>query len=215
MPPHRSTAAGGARGGRPSPHHRGIINCMQAPQRIETERTVLRRWKDSDREPFAAYNADARVMTHFPRVLTREESDAMVDRTEADFDRQGFGLWAVEVPGLSPFAGFVGLEVPGFDAPFMPAVEVGWRFGCAAWGRGLAFEAAVAALHDAFDRAGLDSVVSRTVPANRRSRRLMERLGMSHDPTDDFDHPHLPESSRVRRHLLYRLAAADFESVVQ
>lgn len=188
---------------------------MQAPQRIETERAVLRRWKDSDRDPFAAYNADPRVMAHFPDVLTREESDAIVDRTEVDFARQGFGLWAVEVPGLSPFAGFVGLETPGFDAPFMPAVEIGWRFGCAAWGRGLAFETAVAVLGDAFDRVGLDSVVSRTIPANRRSRRLMVRLGMTHDPGDDFDHPLLPESSRFRRHLLYRLSASDFRPELQ
>lgn len=149
-------------------------------------------------------------MNHFPRPLTPAESNSLADRLERDFDERGFGLWAVEIPGLSPFAGFVGLDVPRFEAAFMPAVEVGWRFGCAAWGQGLAFEAAVAALVDAFDRVGLSAVVSMTTPANRRSRRLMERLGMKHDSDDDFDHPLMPEGSRCRRHVLYRLAVDDF-----
>jgi len=151
-------------------------------------------------------------MNHFPSVLSRPESDALAARIEVDFDRNGFGLWAVEVPGLIPFAGFVGLDVPRFDAPFMPTVEVGWRLGWAAWGRGLATEAVHASLCDAFERVGLDDVVSMTVPANRRSRRLMIRLGMRHDPSDDFDHPRMPEDSRYRRHVLYRLAASDFSA---
>ncbi len=149
-------------------------------------------------------------MNHLPGVLSRAESDAMAARIEADFDSNGFGLWAVEVPGLSPFVGFVGLAIPHFDAPFMPAVEVGWRLGCAAWGRGLASEAAQASLRDAFVRVGLEGVVSMTVPANRRSQRLMIRLGMRYDPSDDFDHPHMPDGSRYRRHVLYRMSASDF-----
>jgi RimJ/RimL family protein N-acetyltransferase len=141
-------------------------------------------------------------MEHFPGVLTRAESDALVERIEAHFERHGFGLWAVEVVDQVPFIGFVGLAVPSFEAHFTPCVEVGWRLATEFWGRGYATEAARACAAFAFEHAGLDSIVSMTVPENRRSRRVMERLGMTRDPADDFDHPTQQDH---RRHVLYRL----------
>ena len=171
---------------------------------IRTDRLLLRRWLQSDRPPFAALNADPRVMEHFPTVLTIDESNRFVDRIESHFERYGFGLWAVEVPGRTPFIGFVGLAVPSFEAHFTPCVEVGWRLAVESWGHGYATEAARAALDFGFVRAGFQEIVSMTVAENQRSRRVMERLGMTHDPADDFDHPTQPDH---RRHVLYRLRA--------
>jgi ribosomal-protein-alanine N-acetyltransferase len=147
-------------------------------------------------------------MEHFESALTRAESDAMVDRIEAAFDEHGYGLWAVELLGGGALAGFIGLSIPSFEAHFTPAVEVGWRLGREHWGHGYATEGARAALRYGFDEAGLDEIVSFTVPANARSRHVMERIGMTHDPADDFDHPRFPEGHRLRRHVLYRLARA-------
>jgi RimJ/RimL family protein N-acetyltransferase len=143
-------------------------------------------------------------MEHFPSVLTRAESDATADRIEQHFERYGFGLWAVEIPRVVPFAGFVGLAVPAFEAHFTPCVEIGWRLAREHWGFGYATEAAREVLNFAFAELGLDEVVSFTVPANLRSRRVMERIGMTHNPADDFDHPNMPET--MRRHVLYRIA---------
>jgi RimJ/RimL family protein N-acetyltransferase len=175
---------------------------------LETERLRLRRWREGDREPFAALNADPVVMEHFPALSSRAESDAMVDRIEAHFDRRGFGLWAVEVRDGAPFVGFVGLWTPMFEAHFTPAVEVGWRLAPAHWGHGYATEAARAAVDYGFVEHELEEIVAFTVPANFRSRRVMERLGMTHDPADDFDHPGIPVDDPLRRHVLYRLASS-------
>jgi ribosomal-protein-alanine N-acetyltransferase len=171
---------------------------------ITTRRLSLRRWRPEDREPFAALNADPRVMEFFPACLSREESDAMVDRIEAHFAKHGFGPWAVEVRDGAPFIGFIGLLVPRYEAHFTPAVEVGWRLSFEAWGRGYATEGAHAALAHARDVLGLREVVSCTTPANLRSRRVMERLGLRRDPAGDFDHPLVPEDHPLRRHVLYR-----------
>jgi RimJ/RimL family protein N-acetyltransferase len=179
---------------------------MNLPREIRTDRLLLRRWTDADRGPFAALNADLRVMEHFPSVLTRDESDAILGRIEVHFERHGYGLWAVEVLDQFPFIGFVGLAVPSFEARFMPCVEVGWRLAAAYWGQGYATEAARAALAFGFGPLGLEEIVSFTVPENDRSRRVMQRLGMTHDPADDFNHPTQPDH---RRHVLYRLRAAD------
>ncbi len=172
---------------------------------IQTSRLVLRRWRAADREPFAALNADPAVMEHFPALLLRAESDALAGRIEAHFAERGFGLWAVEIPGVAPFAGFVGLSIPSFDAHFTPCVEVGWRLARTYWGKGYATEGARAALRFGFEQSRLGEIVSFTVPANLPSRRVMERVGMSHSPADDFDHPGLPEGHPLRRHVLYRL----------
>jgi RimJ/RimL family protein N-acetyltransferase len=173
---------------------------------LSTERLVLRQWRPSDREPFARLNADAVVMEHFPGVLNHAESDSFADRIDAHFKRLGFGLWAVQVPGEAAFVGFVGLSIPTFEAPFMPAVEIGWRLDSNYWGRGLASEAARAAITDGFERCGLSEIVSFTVPANIRSIRVMRSLGMTNDEADDFQHPRLPEHHRLRHHVLYRLS---------
>ncbi|MEV5745859.1 GNAT family N-acetyltransferase [Microbispora rosea] len=170
---------------------------------IKTERLVLRRWREEDKEPFAALNADPLVMEHFPATLSREESDALVERIEAGFEERGFGWWAVEADG--EFVGFTGLHVPRFTAHFTPCVEIGWRLARSAWGRGYATEAAWASLEDGFGRIGLTEVVSFTAVPNVRSQAVMRRLGMTHDPAEDFDHPALPEGHPLRRHVLYRI----------
>lgn len=178
---------------------------------VRTERLVLRRWREDDLVPFAALNADPVVMEFLPARLTQAESDAMVARIEATFDERAFGLWAVEVaeagPAAGTFAGFVGLWPTSFDAHFTPAVEVGWRLARAHWGRGYATEAARAALADGFGRLALAEIVSFTAIVNQRSQRVMARLGMARDPAGDFDHPRLPPGHRLRRHVLYRIAA--------
>lgn len=171
---------------------------------LPTDRLLLRAWRASDREPFAAMNADPVVMEHFVAPLTRADSDALVDRIEAHFAEQGWGLWAVEVPGEADFIGFIGLAAPRFEAPFTPCVEVGWRLAKEAWGHGYAPEGARAALRFAFDELHLDEVLSFTAVGNAKSRRVMEKIGMERDPADDFDHPMVPVGHPIRRHVLYR-----------
>ena len=176
---------------------------MTLPRELQTPRLLLRRWVAADREPFAALNADHRVMEHLPGVLDRRESDALAARIEQHFEDHAFGLWALEISGVVPFAGFAGLSIPRFRAHFTPCVEVGWRLAFEHWGHGYASEAGYAALVFGFEQLDLAEIVSFTVPENRRSRRVMERIGMTHRPTDDFDHPNAPES--LRRHVLYRI----------
>lgn len=172
---------------------------------IRTPRLRLRDWRDEDLAPFAAMNADPTVMEFFPRPLDRAESDAAVGRIREHFARHGFGLWAVEVPVAAEFIGFVGLSVPRFEAHFTPCVEIGWRLAREHWGRGYANEAARAVLDFGFGEMGLDEVVSFTAAGNARSRAVMERIGMTRSPGDDFDHPALPEGHPLRRHVLYRV----------
>jgi RimJ/RimL family protein N-acetyltransferase len=175
-------------------------------QTLTTDRLLLRPWRPSDRAPFAALNADPEVMRYFPKLLTREESDAFVDRIEANFAARGWGLWAVEVIDGPEFIGFVGLNVPGFEAAFTPCVEVGWRLAKEHWGNGYATEAARAATHYGFQVLELDEIVSFTSTVNRPSRAVMERIGMTHDAAEDFDHPNVPPGHELCRHVLYRLA---------
>jgi ribosomal-protein-alanine N-acetyltransferase len=172
---------------------------------LATSRLLLRRWRNSDRGPFARINADPHVMEYFPAALTREESDTLVDRIEAHFTQHGFGVWATELSATGEFIGFIGLNVPSFEAHFTPCVEIGWRLAAGQWGRGLASEGAHAVLDQAFHALRLPEIVSFTTTANLRSRRVMEKLGMTHDPVDDFDHPWLSEGHPLRRHVLYRL----------
>ena len=177
---------------------------MHNPVTIQTQRLLLRPWGTADADAFAALNADPVVMEHFPACLNRAESDAMMDRVMQQIAVQGWGLWAVECPGVASFMGYCGLQPVRFDASFTPAVEIGWRFARAYWGQGYAFEAAQAALLFGFEGLNLPEMVSFTIPANGRSWRLMERLGMMRNPADDFDHPSLPEGHPLRRHVLYR-----------
>jgi len=179
---------------------------------LATARLTLRPWRDEDLAAFAALNADPEVMAYFPATLDPAASNKVAGRVMAHFEAHGYGPWAVEIPGVTEFAGFVGLMCPAFDAHFTPCVEIGWRLSRATWGHGYATEAARAALRFGFDDAGLDEIVSMTVPANIRSRAVMERLAMTRSPNDDFDHPNLPEGHPLRRHVLYRLKRSDWLS---
>jgi ribosomal-protein-alanine N-acetyltransferase len=182
---------------------------------LKTERLVLRRWRYGDRAPFAAMNADPEVMEHFPATLTPDESDAAVDRIEAHFEERGFGPWALEIAETGQFIGFTGLSVPGFEAHFIPAVEIEWRLTRSAWGHGYASEAARRALTFAFDDLDLAEVVSFTSHTNLRSQMVMKRIGMINDPADDFDHPVLDEGHPLRRHVLWRITAERWRNGTQ
>jgi RimJ/RimL family protein N-acetyltransferase len=183
---------------------------MAALDEMTTERLRLRRWLPSDAEPFAALNADPRVREHFPDVLTRAESDASVARLGAHFDAHGFGFWAVELRERPVFIGFAGLSHPSFAAPCGPCIEIGWRLTFEHWGHGYATEAAHAALHAGFDEIGLGEIVAFATVDNVRSRRVMEKLGMTRDPADDFDHPLMAAGHAKARHVLYRVRRADW-----
>ena len=174
---------------------------------LETERLLLREWREDDFEPFARMCADPRVMEFFPATLTREETAAAMERGRAHFAKHGFGWWAAELKETGAFIGFIGLAVPYFEAHFTPCVEVGWRLAAEYWRRGLATEGARASLRYGFEVLGLAEIVSFTSVANVRSRRVMEKIGMTHDPADDFDHPRIAEGHPLRRHVLYRLRA--------
>jgi ribosomal-protein-alanine N-acetyltransferase len=173
---------------------------------IRTERLLLRQWRGEDLVPFAELNADAETMRFFPSQQSRAESDALAERARRQIEAEGWGLWAVEVAGGARFIGFVGLARPSFEEHFTPAVEVGWRLARAHWGRGYATEAARAAVAFGFEELALDEIVSFTSPLNEPSWRVMERLGMTHDPADDFEHPRVPAGHPLRLHVLYRLS---------
>jgi len=173
---------------------------------LHTPRLRMRRWLESDREPFAAMNADPKVMEFFPSVLTRAASDASIDAWQEQFAVQGWSNWAVELRSSGEFIGFVGLSVPRRQLPFSPCVEVGWRLAARFWGHGFATEAGRAAVAAGFERIGLSEIVSFTSVINARSRAVMERLGL-HDTHSDFEHPALPEGHRLRLHCLYRITS--------
>ncbi len=171
---------------------------------LRTPRLLLRPWRETDLVAYAALNADPEVRRWFLGTLTREQSDAQAAQLQAHIAAHGFGFWAVEALGVAPFVGFVGLQHVAVAAPFAPAVEVGWRLARAYWGKGYATEAARAALAHGFGPLKLAEIVSFAVPGNLASRRVMERIGMRHDPGGDFDHPGLPEGHLLQRHVLYR-----------
>jgi RimJ/RimL family protein N-acetyltransferase len=172
-------------------------------QDLQTPRLKLRNWRETDRTPFADLNADPEVMEHFPSILTREESDALQERIQAHIGRHGFGPWAVEIPNVTEFAGFIGLAIPSFEAPFAPTVEIAWRLARKYWGQGYATEGAKAAINFAFRELNLPEIVSFTVPGNLRSIAVMKRLGMQYAGV--FPHPNLPQGHPLSTHVLYRL----------
>ena len=172
---------------------------------LHTARLTLRPWLPADREPFARINRDPAVMEFISAPLTTEESDILVDRIEAHFRQHGFGPWAAELRDPPQFIGYIGLAVPHFQAPFTPAVEILWRLASEVWRQGLATEGARAVVRYAFEELGLSALVSFTVSANLASRRVMEKLAMTRDPADDFNHPQLPDGHPLQRHVLYRL----------
>jgi len=171
---------------------------------IETERLVLRDWREEDIATYAAMCADPEVMRHFPALLSFDDASAQARRIRAHLGRAGWGLWAVEIKRGAPFVGFVGLSRPDFRPG---DVEIGWRLARSAWGHGYATEAARAALDHGFVELGLAEIISFTVPANVPSQRVMERLGMVRDPSASFEHPAVPEGNPLRLHWLWRVAA--------
>lgn len=177
---------------------------------LRTERLLLRPWRAQDCEALWAMQSDPQVMEFLMPVPDRAASDAVADRIARHFADHGFGLWVVEVPGVTPFAGYCGLVHVPYAAHFTPAIEVGWRFLRTAWGHGYATEAARACLDFGFETLGLEQIIAITVPANRRSRAVMARLGMTHDPNDDFDMPTVPVGHPLRHQVLYRLCRPDF-----
>jgi RimJ/RimL family protein N-acetyltransferase len=179
---------------------------------LASPRLRLRQWQDSDLAPFAALNADARVMHYMPRCLESAESDMLAGRYRARIAERGWDLWALERRDDGRFIGALGLTVATFPAPFTPCVEIAWRLAREQWGQGLATEAAAAVLRFGFETLALTEVLAFTVPENLRSRALMERLGMRRSPSEDFDHPRLPQGHHLRRHVLYRLGRGEWES---
>ncbi len=173
---------------------------------METERLLLRRWRDCDKIPFRKINSDPRVMEFYPCVSSPEESDQIIERTEAHFEKQGFGLFAAELKKTGELIGFIGLQNFIHPTPFSPAVEIGWRIAHRYWNLGLATEGARANLDFAFRDLKLSEVIAVTFKGNHRSRRVMEKLGMTHHPSENFDHPHPSlKDSPLKPHVLYRL----------
>ena len=175
---------------------------------VSTPRLTLRRWKNEDKEPLANLNADPQVMEFMPKTLSSEESHSLVERIESNFKEHGFGLFAAELVSSQTFIGFIGLAIPRFQASFTPCVEIGWRLALEYWGNGYATEGARAVLQFAFNELNLKEVVSFTDPANLRSRRVMERIGMKF--IEEFKPPSLPEGHPLRRHVLYTITKASW-----
>jgi RimJ/RimL family protein N-acetyltransferase len=184
---------------------------VSAGPTLRTERLILRPWRKDDLEPFAALNADPRVAATLGGPQDRAFSDALAERIFAEFETADYGRWAVELPGVAPFIGFIGLAAPSFEAHFTPAIEIGWRLAFDHWGKGYATEGARAALDFGFTKAGLAEIVSFTAKSNTRSRAVMERLGMHSDPKDDFNHVRLGPDHPLYHHVLYRLRREEWK----
>lgn len=179
------------------------IKFMTLPEQLESERLILRRWKKSDIKPFAILNSDPKVMEFFPRILSEPETGNLVVFIEECFEKHDLGLWAVDRKDTKEFIGFVGLWIPTFKADFTPCVEIGWRLLYEHWGKGFAPEAAMVSLEDGFSRLNLDEIVSFTTKANKKSIRVMEKIGLSFK--DEFEHPSLPEDHVLRPHVIYSI----------
>jgi RimJ/RimL family protein N-acetyltransferase len=173
---------------------------------IRTERLIMRRWRDSDREPFAALNADPETMRYFLSTLDRAQSDAIIDRIEALFDEKGYGVWALEVAESAEFIGFTGLNPLPADMPCGGGTEVAWRLARSSWHHGYATEAARAALHVAFGGLQMAEILAMAVVVNEPSLAVMRRIGMTEFCR--FDNPRIPEGSPLRPHVMYRVAAS-------
>lgn len=178
---------------------------MSFPPNPSSDRLILRPWQEEDLAPFARMNADPIVMEYFPCCLSQQESDELAKRIQNHFKKYGFGFWAVEIPKVTKFAGFIGLSIPAFEAHFTPCVEIGWRLKKEYWGQGYATEGAKVSLEFGFKQLHLKEIVSLTAIQNLRSRRVMEKIGMIHQPQDDFQHPLLPKSHPLSDHVLYRI----------
>lgn len=183
---------------------------MEPILQLDSARLLLRQWRDDDLPAFTQMCADPQVMRYFPAPLSRLESAALIGRVRGHFAEHGFGLWALERKDTGEFIGFTGLLNVGFDAPFVPAVEIGWRLAREHWGLGYASEAAWTSLRCAFDRLGLDEVVAFTTQTNLPSQKVMQAIGMRPDPSGDFEHPRLAVDHPLRHHVLYRITRAQW-----
>ncbi|HEY9683293.1 MAG TPA: GNAT family N-acetyltransferase [Oculatellaceae cyanobacterium] len=179
---------------------------------MQSNRLLLRRWNESDLQPFADLNADPDVMKHFPKTLSKDETRSLIERIEQRFEEDKFGLWAVETINSSEFIGFVGLWRPTFDAHFTPCVEIGWRLAKRFWGNGYAPEAALLALKYGFETVGLDEIIAMTATCNRNSMRVMQKIGMTYNTHDNFKHPLLEDGHPLQEHVLYRIRKDEFAS---
>lgn len=172
-------------------------------QMIETERLILRNWRDADLEPWIAMNQDSEVMRYFPKTLTAEESTSMYERTLTFLNAHDYGLWAVEVKNRDPFIGFVGLNHQSMALPFMPCVEIGWRLDKSAWGQGYATEGAIKILSFGLEDLYIPEIFSFTSTSNTPSIKVMERIGLHHRADLDFLHPKIEEGNPLREHVVY------------
>ncbi|NBA98111.1 GNAT family N-acetyltransferase [Pseudomonas sp. R5(2019)] len=177
---------------------------------LESARLLLRQWGDDDLREFATLCADPQVMRYFPAPLSRVESAALIGRIRGHFAEYGFGLWALERKDSGAFIGFTGLMNVNFNAPFAPAVEIGWRLARRHWGLGFASEAAWTSLRCAFAQLGLNEVVSFTTRNNLPSQKVMQAIGMQRDLAGDFEHPRLTADDPLRAHVLYRINRAQW-----
>lgn len=173
---------------------------------LRTQRLILRPWRATDLEPFAQINADPKVMEFYAQTLRREESDALAEKIQRDFAERGYGFWAVEITGVSDFIGYIGLNYWNLEMPFAPCVDIGWRIGTPYWGKGYATEGAREVLRYGFEKLQLSEIVAMATIHNTRSHRVMERLGMKSDPTENFEHPKLPRGHPLSLRVLYRLS---------
>lgn len=180
---------------------------------IKTERLILRQWIPEDLEPFARLNADPLVREYFSSILTKEKSDLSAKLISDEIDKNGYGFWAISVPNVSDFVGFVGIRPVDFESHFTPAVEIGWRLAHEFWGKGYATEGAIASLKYGFEMLNLDEIVAFTAVANARSRNVMEKIGMHRSVEDDFDHPQLNVNDKLKRHVLYRIKKQEWNNV--
>lgn len=176
---------------------------------LETQRLILRSFQMTDLDAMAAIDADPKVCEFLPALGTRENTAAGIQRIIDHEQQKGFSLYAVELKTTREMIGWIGLMTPSFDAHFTPAVEIGWRLAPGHWNQGYATEGAQAILGYAFTTLGLEEVVSFTVEGNLASRRVMEKIGLQHDPVDDFRHPKLP-GHRLEKHVLYRLKRTEY-----
>ncbi len=177
---------------------------------LSTERLILRTWEPSDVPLMTAISSDPLVMEHFPAIQDNAATQVLVDHINQHYETFGYAAYAVEIKDTHEFIGFVGLnhpsfEIPNFQPKGLPIVEIAWRLSSKHWGEGYATEAAKAVLYYAFTELNLPEIISFTVPANTKSRRVMEKIGLNHSEADDFDHPKLEENSPLKRHVLYRL----------
>jgi RimJ/RimL family protein N-acetyltransferase len=188
---------------------------MEPILKLESARLLMRQWRDDDLAAFADMCADPHVMRYFPELLSRLESAALIGRVRGHFAELGFGLWALERKDTGQFIGFTGLGVVSFEAHFTPAIEIGWRLAREHWGFGYASEAAWTALGCGFEHLGVDQIVSFTAQSNEPSQKVMQAIGMTHDPADNFEHPQLPSGHPLQPHVLYRITRQQWLDTLQ